>query len=230
MPPAKDMIPADEVEKLVAQRIQEEVARQLAVLMPAASAQPPGHEQGWAEALAMAIASIGDQEIGKRRVPPEEVKKRAAAFDRLNALIDQTYKNGKPPQYLVRREMYLGERRIPPFSQDPATKRAVPTEIGWWDIPNQYMEPLNDEARAIFAVFLEWIGDSKRTVNGLRFTAGGLVVRSGGVPVEGGRDSQAASAVGRDRYAPVVRRGDQTQEITTRILGTLMPPARQMVG
>jgi hypothetical protein len=250
MPPATatekprpaDMIPADEVEAIIAQRVAAEVdrvksevgsqvgaeiARQLAELKGGAAPSPGNGDQSWMEALALAISNVTDQEIGRRRVPPEEIAKRTRAKGRLDALMEETVKLGVQPSYYLRKQVYFGEQMISPIWIDRATKEAKPTEIGWWGIPNQFMDPVNEEAKAIFALFLEWIGDSKRTTNGMRVTPGGLVVRSGGMPVEGGRD--AAPRVGRDQ--PTVKsRGGQQRSIETRILGTLMEPAKQMVG
>ena len=126
----------------------------------------------------MAIAGVTDQEIGRRRLAPEEVKKRASAFDKLIVLLEQTQKAGVQPTYYLRKAVYFGEHMISPIWVDRATKQAMPTEIGWWDIPNQFMEPINEEAKAISALFHEWIGDAPKREK-LRVTAGGLVVPLG---------------------------------------------------
>jgi len=241
MPPTtektRDMIPADEVERIIAERVAAatrdtvagEVARQLAEfresLAGVASAAPNASgDTSWMAALAMEISKVGDQNAGRAVVAPEEIAKRNKAKARLVDLLEATIAAGVQPDYTLRQMVYLGDRKIQPFWVD-RNRVAHPTEIGWWGEPNQYMEPVNAPARAIMELYLESIGDTRKTAN-LRVTAGGLVVRSGGMNPEGGRDQ--APQVGRD--APTIKgRGAETKTVEQRILGTLMPPAKQMV-
>jgi len=240
----RDMIPADEVETIIARRvaaevervsagISEQIAAQIAALAKPPSAPSQGPDQSWMEALALAISNVTDQEIGRRRIPPEEMAKRVRAREAMEKLIDETSKAGVQPVYTIRNMVYFGERKIPPFWVD-RNRVAHPTEIGWWSVPNEFMDPVNDEAKAISALFLESIGGHVKRNTSLRVTAQGLTVRSGGMNPEGGRDS--APQVGRDdaqwrqQDVPTLKgRNSDVQVVETRILGTLMPPARQMV-
>lgn len=230
----KDMIPADEVENILADRVAAEVAKQLETIQASLSAlktaQPAsGDAASWMEALAQEIARVSNGGIGQKPVPPEELEKRRKARERMEALIEKTVQAGVQPTYRLTAKVYLGEQMIQPIYIDRATKMPAPMEIGWWAIPNEYMHPTNPEAEAIHAAFLESIGGAKKHTR-LRVTPGGLVVRSGGMPAEGGRDSAAAVRTGPDVYHPSIRgKGNESHAVETRILGTLMPPARQMV-
>lgn len=232
------MFEAEEVERIVADRVEQatravadEFAQKLAAFE---QRMTPGVAAGLSdnaamEALAMAIAGVTDQEIGRRRIAPEELAKRIRAREQMEALIQKTIHAGVQPTYNLTQKQYMGERIIEPFWIDRATKVTHPTNVGWWIEPNEFMVPTNDEARAIHALFLESIGGgaNKRAPN-LRVTVGGLTVRSGGLDPSGGRSE--APQVGRDRHEATIRgQQGQTPEVLTRILGTLMPPARQAV-
>lgn len=241
MPPATEkpratdeepMIPASEVEAILQKAIATSQADMMARFEERLTAFQPQaisslNDKGAMEALAMAIAGVTDQEIGRRRVPPEEMAKRVRAREAMEELITQTVKNGVQPVYKLTQKCFLGERMIEPYWIDRATRSAKATEVGWWGIPNEFMHPANAEAEAIHALFLVSIDSNVKRAN-VRITPGGLVVRSGGLNPEGGRDQ--APQVGRDIHEPslVGRNGDRP-EVLTRILGTLMPPARQMV-
>ena len=216
----------------VSARVAAEVAAQLADIRETLgtltkAAPSTAGDTSWMEALAIAISGVTDQEIGRRRVPPEEVAKRLKARERLEKAIQATVDAGVQPNYTLTQKCYLGERIIEPFWVD-RNRVAQPTEIGWWGIPNEFMHPINAEAEAIHALFLESIGGTKKRVSGLRVTPGGLTVRSGGLAPEGGRDT--APRVGRDIHEATVKgRGAEQRYVEQRVLGTLMPPARQMM-
>lgn len=223
---------AVEVRRLEAERagqISDEVAKQIAGLKESLNPGVAGAltDKGAMEALAMAIAGITDQEVGRKRVPPEVMAKRIRAREDMEKLIGETIQRGVQPVYTLTQKCFFGEQMIEPYWIDRATRSVKPTEIGWWSVPNEFMHPVNDEARAIHVLFLESVDSHKKHAN-VRVTPGGLVVRSGGMNPEGGRDS--APRVGRDINEPslVGRNGDRPN-VQTRILGTLMPPAQQMV-
>lgn len=225
---------AAEVQRLEGERatqIADEVAKQIAGLRESLTPGVAGAltDKGAMEALAVAIAGVTDQEVGRKRVPPEEMARRIRAREDMEKLIAATFERGAQPIYKLTQPCYLGEQLIQPYWSDPATKTTKATEVGWWSVPNEYMLPVNDEARAIHVLFLSAVDshNSKRGAS-LRVTPGGLVVRSGGMNPEGGRDP--APRVGRDINQPsLAGRNGERPEVQTRILGTLMPPARQMV-
>jgi len=232
-------IPADEVEAIIASRVEAVIAerigpalaKQIESMGGYGAARSDAGDKSWMEGLALAIASIGSQNDRVKPVPPEELAKRVRAREALEELIERTYQAQVTPLYQITAKVFLGEQLIQPAVIGP-DRRAVPTEIGWWGIPNEFMRPINPEAEAIHKLFMESIGGGKVKTPKLRITAMGQVVRSGGMPLDGGRDVAAASRAGRDdngRDAVTIQgRGAVTQP-TTRILGTLMPAARGTV-
>lgn len=218
----KDMIPADEVQALVDAAVAASEKR-LAELIASGmqDANPSAPDNAWAEKLAMAFASLSDQGTGRKRVAPEQLAKQTRARERMEELISDAQARGVEPIYTLRQMVFLGEARIQPLWVD-SERKSHATEIGWYDIPNQAMEPVNDEAREIYAAFIESIGAIEKPKRApLRLTAGGLTVRKGGMPAQGGRDVSAPRS-------PTIRgRGAPTQGVETRILGTLAAPARQ---
>ena len=219
-----------EVEKRLA--TQAEAFEAMMAQMLAAVPQPQSlggfGDKATLEMLALAIADANDDKRGRERVSPEEQAKRIRAREKMERLIDKTVEAGTQPVYGLTQMVYLGERLVRPYWVDKATRVTRPTEIGWWGVPDEFMRPVNPEAEAIYALLLESIGGRKRRGQTLRVTPGGLTVRSGGMNPDGGRDQ--APRVGRDLAAPTVRgnAGEQAY-VEQRILGTLMPPARQMV-
>lgn len=249
MPPvaeknSRETLPVDDVERIIAERVAAEVARLDAersarlddLISQKLSNFNPANTSGFGdksmmEALAEAIYAVSNegQDVHRRRVPPEVMAKRVRAREEMEALIKKTIDEGaEQPVYKLTRACYLGEQMIQPYWTDRATRTTKATEVGWWGVPNEYMHPANEIAEKIHALYLESIDSHKKIAPGLRVTPGGLVVRSGGMNPDGGRDS--APRVGRDIHEPSLsgRNGDRP-EVQTRILGTLMPPARQMV-
>ena len=222
------------VEREVEKRLQAQAdafeARMAQMLAAVAQPQSPGGfgDKASLEMLALAISDASDDKRGRERVSPEEQAKRVRAREKMENLIEETVGAGVQPVYSLTQIVYLGERIIRPYWQDKATRTTRPTEIGWWGVPDEFMRPVNPQAEAIYTLFLESIGGRKQRGQTLRVTPGGLTVRSGGMNPDGGRDT--APRVGRDVAAPNVRgnAGEQTY-VEQRILGTLMPPARQMV-
>jgi hypothetical protein len=213
------MIPASEVESIIAAAVDRQVKAALEKAMAAAPKTSHSEMAEFTEKLALAINSVNDQKGSQKPVPPEELARRAKAKAAMEALIEETYQRGAKPLYKLTGKMYLGEQ----------LRRARPVEIGWSSVPNQHMEPINDEAKAIMALFMESIGGQKLKAQPVRVTAGGLVVRSGGMSIDGGRDS--APRVGRDdlhfrRDEPTVVGRGSPMQAETRILGTVMPAAR----
>jgi len=221
------MIPASEVEAIIAATVERQVK---AALEKAMSNQAPQSEMAeFTEKLAMAINSVNDQGKSQKPVAPEELARRNKARVAMEELIERTYERGVQPMYKLTAKVYLGEQLIQPVEIDQGTKRAIPQQIGWFGVPNQHMDPLNEEAENIMALFLQSIGGKKLKAAAIRVTPGGLVVRSGGMPVEGGRGP--APRVGRDdagyRDQPAFRgRAQGGIHAETRILGTVMPAAR----
>lgn len=245
MSETRDMIPADEVESILAERVRAEVEKAVAGIKDMVSAQlqapvavAPSEDQNWMQALAMQIATLTDQDIGRKRVPPEEMVKREKAKERMVGLIAEADARGEEPLYRLRSVVYLGEQKIMPSWIDP-NHRQQPTEIGWMGVPNMAMEPVNEVAQRIYSAFAEWTGGVDRKaakaagveVETGRLTPSGLIsVRQGEMTK---RFSEAqhtgVDTSGRGSLIPTIRgRGGPGQTVERRILGTVMPPAREM--
>ena len=221
-------------QRAIREAVEREVKRQVDATManftlPQAAQHAPGFgDKASLEMLALAISDASDEKRGRERIGPEEQAKRIRAREAMELLITETVAAAVQPTYNLTQKCYLGERIIEPFWLDRATRMTRPTEIGWWGVPNEFMHPTNAQAEAIHALFLTSIGGREKRGQNLRVTPGGLTVRSGGLSPEGGRDT--APRVGRDLTEPMIKgRGAEQTYVEQRILGTLMPPARQMV-
>lgn len=131
--------------------------------------------------LALSIAEISDQGTSRKRVAPEILAQREAAWKRMVALIQEARATGQKPEYKAISKLYLNERMIEPFQQDPATKMAVPVTFTWTGEPNDGMRPLNEIARKIYAEFRASRGSaetsSKEDARPYWMTPAGLVVK-----------------------------------------------------
>ena len=238
----RDMVPADEVQAIIARGVAEQVALQVEAIQArieerikaameasGAAVAAPGADKTWMAELAMQFASLADQGSGKIRIAPEEMTKRSKARDRMADLIADAIANSNEPAYRLRSMVYLGDRKIPPIWID-REHRQQPTEIGWYGVPNEAMEPANDAARAIYAAFGESIGATTQRATGpMRITAGGLTILKGAQFADPATDqAPVAAPMARNHLEPTIRgRGAPPSRISTHVLGTIMPPAMQ---
>lgn len=172
----------------------------------ASAAPPPGPslaDRSFADALAMSIAQIGTQGVGKiKPVAPEVMAERTAAHGRMVKLIVDAYKacqvaraegdqealERATPIYRLRDKVYFGEQIVQPMWIEPGTRRQRQTEIEWFRAPNHSMVPHNDIAQAIHAEFMQWTGTKPETplddLRDLAMTASGFVVRGGSASLQ----------------------------------------------
>lgn len=220
----KEMVPADEVETL----IDAAVARAMGKLASALPASGGGTDiREFANAMASAIAQLTDQEVGRApRLPPEELMKRERAQERMLELMAEHYAAKSAPQYKLRQMLYMGEKRIMPVWID-RDHRQQPTEIVFYGIPNEAMEPMNGPAEEIYREFSTWIGAfGKRDMGAITVTPAGLTVVKGGPAIHEAQHTGAGHIP--DHLVPtIVGRGAPGPVVETHILGSLMPPARQ---
>ena len=223
---SREAIPVDEVEAVLAKRVAEEVAKQVALIKESLATAGATGDAPWMQALALQIATLADQGTGRKRISPEEMTKREKARERMTQLIIDARVAKKIPTYKLRSTVYLGERKIQPIWIDHEHHQQ-PTEIGWYDVPNEAMEPLNDEAKGIYTAFAESIGAVKpRAVGKIKVSAGGLTIMQGPQFVES--PQATPGELPPEQVAPIIRgRGAPLPLMETHILGTLMPPARQ---
>ncbi len=168
------------IEKLIAERIEQGVADQIARW---AKEQPlakidEAERPSWVSALALGIAELSDQGSGVRRIPAPELAARDAARARMEELLDESRQSGTQPQYRLHFPVYLNDQLINPnFVVDGKVQK---TEIIWGGVPNEAMEPVNDVARPIYEAFLRSIGQAQpREMGKTTVTPRGLTIVKG---------------------------------------------------
>lgn len=131
-----------------------------------------GDAQQFFRQMALAIAEISDQGTNRKRVAPEILAARAAAWSRMieaieanRAAVDDAKASGDKrlareltPKWRATGKLYLSERLVDPFTFDAGTKKSHPTEFRWMGAPNELMTPLNAAAKAVFGPYRESLG------------------------------------------------------------------------
>lgn len=225
--PAQDKI-AD-LAKTVAE-LQQQLAGALEA-MNRVVASAPAEERGAIQSFAMEVAQLADQGSGRKRVPPETMKKWAAARERMSALIASARAEGRAARYEVTGKIYFANQLIVPvyIASDHTTR---PVEIDWDDVPNEYLTPLNDTAKEIHAAFVESIGkpEWKPAEERIGVTPGGVVVHAGTVP------AVRQVTTGLTGYEPggfagmkIHHKSERGASIRTHILGSIVPPAERRI-
>ena len=117
--------------------------------------------RAFAAQIALAIAEMSSQASGnfKKFVPPETLEQWAAARQRMVKLLVECRAAGRTPRYRVTGLQYLNETRIYPQWHDVVDKKMHDTEIYWDEVPNQDMVPVCADAEAIYAEFLNSLGE-----------------------------------------------------------------------
>ena len=196
---------------------------------------------GTFDALAMAIATLTDQGVGRYHVPPDVVKARSEARVRLGKLVMECQRmdenDPQLPKYQLLGKVNLGDQLLEPFWIDSAhiSRRR---EIVWTGIPNEAMDPMNESAKGIHAAFMDSIGNSPSAVvpaDALMMTSHGAVLR---VTAGGTSQTQAQKHVldslpqpGIPRDTVKILGGEhRPPREAVRILGTIMPPAMMAPG
>lgn len=194
---------------------------------PAASDGTADH--AFANALAMSLAQLTDQGTGRKRVAPEILRARSEHRDRMTKLIIDARASGAIPVYSLKNKCYLDEVMIEPFYiASDHTQR--PTEIEWSGVPNEAMVPVNDIAQQIHAEFVGSIGSLAKDDNlperELKVTPGGVVIK--GRPMARNTAKNSVNQPAANSEGLRIRHKDAPGQFKeTRILGTVMAPARQ---
>ncbi len=136
-------------------------AREAAGLPVTTDVQAIAKEKSFADALAMSIAEIANQGVGKPApVPPETLERWRAARAEVIMLLSDAHMKGEDAHYRVTREMFLNEGKVYPQWHDPKTHKMEDQLIRWNDIPNQWMEPVNELATKIYEAYMTSIGET----------------------------------------------------------------------
>ena len=191
---------------------------------------PFGESDGFAQSLAVAIAQLTDQGIGRpaARVSPAVLAARQKAHERCGRLVLAAQEEGLRPEYRLTGKGYMNERFIEPYRRDPATKAMVPTIIIWTGFPSEAMEPVNEIAQRIYEEYRASLGDPINLANqGVPnkqpwITSGGMVV------VGDGPTSPRVKAPGAFRHElDVVGAPNDPNAKYVHVLGTVAAPAMQ---
>lgn len=238
------LVRVEDVAAMVAAGIKDEVARQtqditatiLAQLAATNATAPDSSLKATMDMLSMSLAQLTDQGTGKKRIAPEVIVAREKAHDRMVVLINEISARGGKPLYQLRGKVLLDEVLVDPQYIDQF-HRAQPQQIIWPGIPNEAMDPLNEDAKAIYAEYREWIGGgSPRDLGVAKVTARGLVVMQRGPAVFKDDMGEALGPEAQHVGVPgssgtgglqIPGRGQAGQYVEKRVLGTVAEPARQ---
>jgi len=178
-----DFTETPEFKAAVAKAVAEAMPSLMAAISEAKGGAPAtSGDQSFAEGLALAIANISNQGIGKKTiVPPQVLKQREEARERMMSLLVEAHARGEVPGYTLTKKVYLNEVLIEPQTLDPATKALVDQHIYWPNVPNEFMVPADPLAKEIHAAFLESIagGPASPAQKQSNFYVSGKVVVKG---------------------------------------------------
>jgi hypothetical protein len=196
--------------------------------------------------MALAIAEISDQGTDRKRVAPEVLEQRAQAQKRLDQLLEDARVRARAvttnaesrkvlPWYRCVSMLYLNERKILPFVQDPGTKQAVPVEFSWTGEPNDAMRPINDVAKEVYREFRLSRGNIEKVKGS--YETKPLWMTKAGLVVHGDAPSSAANGRGAQTIEVAEYKddlefggmpaGSDPNADFVNILGTIHAPAMQ---
>lgn len=197
-------------------------AREAAGLPATTDVAAVAKEKSFADALALSIAEIANQGIGKPApVPPETLERWRAARAEVVMLLSDAHTKGEDAHYRVTRTMFLNETRVEPQWHDPKTHKMEDMIIRWNDIPNEWMEPQNELAAKIHEAYMTSIGltVTKAQISPTPWVRSEKRLFLGMSPEE----REAQNRGGMDPRLHVGRGGPM--QATKAILGTVQPPA-----
>lgn len=210
--------------------ISEQILERLKAVRGDGSPEASAGDKGFAEGLALAIANLNEQGVGRKKVAPDVIRHRAEQREEMTRLLIEAKANGTVPLWGLRNKIFFDEQLVEPIFIDPSSKQQRQTEIEWYGVPNEAMVPLNDVAREIHTAFMGSIGGAtkKNYEKGiLGVTAKGMVIKTGSKAV------QPPTALGdQPKYETVgglnvPHRHQGGRFVEKRILGTVAPPAQQ---
>lgn len=210
-----------------------ELMAKLAGVQQATGGTPNGEDKGFVQALALQLAELTGQGTGRIYVAPEIVESRRKALDRLKELLLDLRARREVPAYRLKNKVVLnlgprlGDTLIDPLYRDNQ-KIVQSTEIDWPGIPNGAMQPINEAAERVYALFCEWTGSatSAEADEFLAITSHGAVVR-GEAASQILRNDRRRGEVGFEEAhegAATIRRHDQAPVQKVQVLGTLTAP------
>jgi hypothetical protein len=234
--------PSPDIQALVAKAVADALpgAVALAIAEMGKSGAAPAEDalHGFARQMAETIAELADQGTNRKRVAPEILARRAAAAERMDALIRKAQEEGKKAEYRVVSKVYLNERLIEPFRR--VDKKAVPQDIVWSGPPSDALRPLNAVADEIFQAYRESIGSTTKLASVTRRDANGAIgvapapdtrphwITPGGLVVKGDAPARSVLAEPKDFADDLTIQGTIDPNAPfVHILGTIAKPAQQ---
>lgn len=190
-------------------------------LGPDAAPVAAAADQALLEGLAHAMAKASDPGNKRRIVPPEVMKERAQARERMMALIINNHAKGVVPIYKVVGKTFLSEILIDPQYLDGPTKKMVDQQINWSGQPNQAMVPVDDAAKAVHREYL--LSISKKPIDETKLPK--PWVMTAGQIMQGASGAERAAASPSPMGVDPRRLGHSAKEQTLHILGTTAQPA-----
>lgn len=220
----------DEVNALISERIDQAMAS-MAQLLSQKQNGGPDAIADLAKALTGAISEANNR--GKRNaVPVEEMERRETAMRDMFALINDLNERGETMEYRLSRKVVLegplGPQLIEPIWQHPVTKKQMRTTIACPGPPNDAMEPINENARRVFALFEIAVGGVKKNAATLK-----VMGKQATIIVEGAvaNNDKPAAPVKAPVGVRITGRDPAPEEvIQNQILGTIARPAQNIGG
>lgn len=228
---------ADDFETQVEARVQERLdafkseivatlAEQLRTARGDDTAEPELHsgDRALISSLAVELARLTDPHNVKQTISPEVAKARAAAKERMMALLMQAHVEKKMPTYILRNKAYLGEILIEPKYEDPVTHKMEDQGINWPGIPNLAMVPTNEIAERIFTEYKDFIGSVGKAPTGARSPwalSGGKIKRTDFIAPSAQR--QVGDGMAFDPRRPL---SEDSAPETVAVLGTVFAPVK----
>lgn len=113
--------------------------------------------------LALEIGKVSDQGTDRKRVAPEELAARAAAYERMGVLLTAAQANKDPktwPMYKLIGKVQLNDHVIEPLRRT-GKNDVEQVVIYHCSQPNVAMRPVNDSAKAVYREWVRYLGGSE---------------------------------------------------------------------
>lgn len=115
--------------------------------------------------LTVAISGVSPDGASRRVIPPKEADRRKAAQERMGDLLISNREKRVRAHYKVVKKTVLDGHVLEAWVPGENGK-FIPNEIIWRGAPNTALRPVNDEAKEVYAAFLESIGGTTKDASG----------------------------------------------------------------
>lgn len=184
--------------------------------------------------LSLNIAAMTNTGDNRKPMPPEEVRRRVQAAERMGKIVIRINEEGLQPHYTIVAQTWLSNQLIQPWLPN-GDGQWRSNEVIWTGAPNAAMRPMNEIAQEVFDAYLESVGGSTKNEGTAREQAvwtgyGGLIMVGDNPPqsmVQRGnvRGAQPATAGAGLETTSVLTSTDNPNAKRIPILGTVTAPA-----